>query len=158
MSDKNRVKLFDVLAKLNILSKTKFQYFYPSSENIKCTCSQPCKIYLGKKIVEVENEKAFNCKIKAGEVIKLIYQCKDDKNEKVGVTWKLSFIITNKSETVRETLDVSGFKDGVKSGDIVGKFTIPLISPWRYSNNIKEKYNIDTKNLFVNSYPEHCRN
>lgn len=160
MSDENRLKLFDGLAKLNILSKDKFQYFFPHTTSVQCYCSQDCKIYLGKKLVNCKGGKdyAFNTNIKAGDTIKVIFQTKDQITDFISASWSITFLSTNKDEIRNDLLMVTGSRSNIKNGDVIGKFTIPILSPWKYTDNIKNKYNISVKNLYVGSYPEQCRN
>ena len=161
MSDANRYKLFNGLAKIKILSKEKFKYFFPHCINMKINCTRDCTFYFescGIKQCKANTPLAIdNCNLKAGEKVKIVYNG-NTGDSLIRVDWDISFYIENKKGDIKETLTVRGMNGKCKKGDIVGQFILPLISPYKYSNNIKQAYQINTKNINVSDYPEACRN
>ena len=65
MSDENRYKLFNGLAKLKILSKNKFKYFFPYCNNAHVHCNSVCTIHVGRVNKKIKgSESTMNTKQK----------------------------------------------------------------------------------------------
>ena len=142
MSDTNKQKLLNGLAKIRALSLRGFKRQAPAVKSFTVSPSAEILISIGDGSgTKVSTATAFDRDVRAGETV-YIYK------SEAAATWQIDFKYDNGgAATVRGRLN---------DNDNQCRFLVPLPTPYRYSTSIKSAFGLQSDTLGVSSYPD-CR-
>lgn len=141
MSDTNRQRLLNGLAKIRALSLRGFKRQTPKATSFTFTPAAPMFISIGGSKTLVSKEAVFTRQLSAGDIV---YIHKSEQS----ATWQVDFRYDNGgTATVRGRLN---------ENDVKCQFLVPLPTPYRYSTPIKSALGLQSDTLGVSGYPD-CR-
>lgn len=160
MSDYNRQLFLSRLAKRNVLSKNKMEYYWPvvTQMTVDVDINSDIVVKTSSKSWKLKDDNIIeNCNIVCGERVE-IWVDKIDK-DMVGDDIGFSIICysTNEQQTTTDTIQIEGsYNIKNTSNKKICSFVIPLVTPWTYKI-IDKKFNINTSNINIHYYPDDCR-